>query len=160
MDYMRGPNKFPVYGWLVLALGLAGVLWSGEGQCFPLNEKAAKKKEATKAWEAEIEKKIYEILQEDHEFRGPKLPWVLYIRDVRGRRLVDPIFKRRDGRGANYDVIAFAKEGEIKVDLKARTVVIQLRKVTVLHDKAGKKGKFEERKFLVPIPSFPKRDED
>ena len=73
------------------------------------------------------EEVIYNTLRRDRCLRHPTFPYVLFVRDVQGRRLIDVVLKRRakmpDGRGgevyAGYDLVVRAREATLRVDVEA-----------------------------------------
>jgi lipopolysaccharide export system permease protein len=74
---------------------------------------------------ANPEELVYNLLRRDRCVRHPGLGYVLYVRDVQGRRLIDVVLKRRakvkDGRTgqesyAGYDVVSRAREAHLRVD--------------------------------------------
>ncbi|MBA4066022.1 MAG: hypothetical protein C0501_20345 [Isosphaera sp.] len=74
---------------------------------------------------ANPEEIVYNLLRRDRCIRHPGLGYVLYVRDVQGKRLIDVVLKRRarvkDGRTgqesyAGYDVVSRAREAQLRVD--------------------------------------------
>jgi lipopolysaccharide export system permease protein len=97
----------------------------------------------------DLEEVLYTMLRKDHVINQPRLNYVMFVREVQGRKLLDPVFKRRSGKG--YDVVAFAHEADLRVDLARREVVVHMRQCSVLGDK-GSTGYFEDRKWPVELP--------
>jgi len=71
------------------------------------------------------EEMVYNMLRRDRCIRHPKLDYVLYVRDVQGRRLVDVVIKRRSklkdlktGQEAytGYGFVARAREAKLRID--------------------------------------------
>src|SRR5262245_42409534 len=72
------------------------------------------------------EELIYNMLRRDRCIRHPSLPYVLYVRDVQGKRLIDVVIKRRakykdptTGQESlfGYDYVARAREVTLRVDV-------------------------------------------
>lgn len=90
---------------------------------------------------------LYNKLKRDRRWVTPKSPYVLYVRDVQGRRLIDVIIKRKAGMqksaavGAviEYDYIARAREAKLVVDLDQRKLIVDADRWVV----AGKNGYVE-----------------
>lgn len=59
---------------------------------------------------------LYTLLRRNGCIRHPKLPYVLFVRDVRGDRLIDVIFKKRSSNNASYDVVARARWAVLRVE--------------------------------------------
>ena len=49
------------------------------------------------------EEVLYNMLRRDRCLRHPNLPYVLYVRDVQGRRLIDVVLKPPRGKGGQED---------------------------------------------------------
>lgn len=73
------------------------------------------------------EEVIYNTLRRDRCLRHPTFPYVLFVRDVQGRRLIDVVIKNRakttDEKGVEtymgYDVVFRAREARLRVDVAA-----------------------------------------
>ena len=72
------------------------------------------------------EEVLYNQLRRDRCLRHPSLPYVLYVRDVQGKRLIDVVIKRRlkvkDARtgaeiSVGYDFVARMHEARLRVDV-------------------------------------------
>ncbi|MBN9521871.1 LptF/LptG family permease [bacterium] len=71
------------------------------------------------------EEVIYNTLRRDRCLRHPTFPYVLFVRDVQGRRLIDVVIKNRakmtDAKGEEmymgYDVVFRAREARLRVDV-------------------------------------------
>lgn len=80
------------------------------------------------------EEVLYNQLRRDRCFRHPSAPYVLYVNDVQGKRLIDVVIKRRartkDARpGApeytvTFDLVARMHEARLRVDLASGKVII------------------------------------
>jgi lipopolysaccharide export system permease protein len=79
------------------------------------------------------EEVIYNTLRRDRCLRHPTFPYVLFVRDVQGRRLIDVVLKRRvkvsDGKGGEsyggYDLVVRAREAQLRVDAEAGVMYIE-----------------------------------
>src|SRR5262249_29473452 len=98
----------------------------------------------------DLEEVLYTMLRRDHVINQPRLNYVMFVRDVEGRKLQDAVFKRRDAKGG-YDLVAQAREAELHVDLAKREVVVTMRQCYVLGDKGGQ-GYFQDRDWPVALP--------
>lgn len=78
------------------------------------------------------EEVIYNTLRRDRCLRHPTFPYVLFVRDVQGRRLIDVVLKRRvkvtDSKGGEtyggYDLVVRAREAQLRVDVEAGLLYI------------------------------------
>lgn len=82
---------------------------------------------------ADPEEVLYNTLRRDRCLRHQSLPYVLYVKDVQGKRLIDVVLKRRvkvkdPTTGAElsvgYDYVARMPEAQLRVDLVAGTMSI------------------------------------
>lgn len=72
------------------------------------------------------EELLYNLLRRERTFRAGNFPYVLHVRDVQGRRLIDLVLKRwkmvKDASGkeistGTYDVVVRAREARLRVQL-------------------------------------------
>ncbi|MBY0456384.1 MAG: LptF/LptG family permease, partial [Gemmataceae bacterium] len=80
------------------------------------------------------EEVLYNALRRDRRLVHPSLPYVVYVKDVRGRRLVDVVVKRRKKAidpqtkaevVLGYDFVARMHEAELRVDVAAGTMSLE-----------------------------------
>lgn len=76
---------------------------------------------------SDVEELLYGVLRKDREFNQPKLNYVIAVRQVQGRRLIDAVFFKRKDAQSEYDVIARAREAELRVDMDARVIHVAMR---------------------------------
>lgn len=96
----------------------------------------------------DVEEFLYTMLKRDHRIRHPKLDYEIYIKRVQGRKLIDPVFKRRDKKG-HYDIVAEAREADLRVDLANGQLLIHMRNGEVAGE--GGRALFDDRIWSVPI---------
>ena len=75
------------------------------------------------------EETLYNLLKRERCFRAPNMPYVLYVRDVQDRRLLDVVVKRRTSKEMSlsdeaFDYVARTREAELKIDLVANTLKV------------------------------------
>src|SRR5262249_6964349 len=82
------------------------------------------------------EEVLYNHLRRERCFRYPTFPYVIYVRDVQGRRLVDVVLKRRAKRNEQktpgvqgqpylgYDLVARAREARLRVDMESKQLFL------------------------------------
>lgn len=107
------------------------------------------------------EEVLYAMLKRERVFKNSNFPYVIYVRDVQGRRLIDVIVKRRarvrtaDGAEtwAAYDFIARAREARLIVDVEKGTLSIDPDRWVV----AGPNSQLESegsRPMEIPLPDM------
>jgi lipopolysaccharide export system permease protein len=73
-----------------------------------------------------IEDFLYARLQRDGRIIEPKLGYEIYVRKVEGRRLLYPLFKKRDAQGQSDVVVLAAREATLHVDLQENVLSIHM----------------------------------
>jgi lipopolysaccharide export system permease protein len=98
----------------------------------------------------DIEELLYTMLKQDRCVNHPRLNYAIWVRQVQGRELLDAIFKRRDIKG-DYDLVAVAREAELRVDAKKGVLVMHMRHGECITLKDGLHAYFEDRFWEVPL---------
>jgi lipopolysaccharide export system permease protein len=99
----------------------------------------------------DIEELIYTILRKDLCFNKPEVNYSIYVKEVQGRRLITATFKKRDNQGRD-EVIAHAREAEIKVDLDQEVVNIFMLHAEIQKGMGEHSAFFEKYTIPVPLP--------
>jgi lipopolysaccharide export system permease protein len=74
----------------------------------------------------DVEELLYGMLRRDGCIRHPKLNYEMYVKRVQGRKLLDAQFMRRDPKTLRYDVIARAREAELRVDMAHKLIHVHM----------------------------------
>jgi lipopolysaccharide export system permease protein len=77
----------------------------------------------------DLEDTFYKFLKRDREFNNPRWPFLIKVRDVEGKTMIDPTFnKRAKGRDGSetYSATIQAKRAELHFVLKERIVRVHL----------------------------------
>ena len=71
------------------------------------------------------EETIYNILRRERMFKSANSQWVLYVRDVQGRRLIDVVVKQKKaGADGGYAMVARARQARLVVDTEKNTLSV------------------------------------
>ena len=106
------------------------------------------------------EEVLYNQLRRDRCLRHPSLPYVLYVRDVQGKRLIDVVIKRRarvkDAKPGSdlsvaYDLVARMHEARLRVDLASGKVIITPDRF-VVHEKNASGSTASAGPFTMDLP--------
>jgi lipopolysaccharide export system permease protein len=106
------------------------------------------------------EEVLYNQLRRDRCLRHPSMPYVLYTRDVQGKRLIDVVVKRRKKKegphGAaetaiGFDYIARMPEAQLRVDVAAGTIIIEANRRDV-YEKSTSLTQFNPPPYEWPLP--------
>jgi len=74
------------------------------------------------------EETLYNILRREKMFKSTNSQWVLYVRDVQGRRLIDVVLKQKKKQGTpegGYDLVARARQAKLRVDTENNLLEIR-----------------------------------
>ena len=78
------------------------------------------------------EEVLYNILRSERQLNQPSFPYVIFVKDVQGKRLIDVIVKkksevRKDAYGPrfDYDFVARAREAKLVVDMEKNMLRIE-----------------------------------
>src|SRR5437899_3157175 len=98
----------------------------------------------------DVEEMLYTMLRKQGQICYPQLQYAMYVKGVEGRKLIGPIFKRRDER-YNVDLVAEAREADLRVDLPRQVVMIHMR-YCVASSESGPQAFFDDKIWEVPLP--------
>jgi len=138
--------------------GLAAVVLGSVLTCGPRAMDAGKSVPADSAGQKkqgeDIEKLLYDLLRKDGVLRHPKMNFEIYVKRVVGRRLIDMEFTRRDKTGQHYDVVARAREAELRVHLPSRQLVVHMRHCYITsNDPEVANGVVEDKVWAIDLPA-------
>jgi lipopolysaccharide export system permease protein len=98
----------------------------------------------------DAEELLYSLLKKNNYIGHSSMPYAMWVKGVQGRKLISPTFKRKDAHGQT-DIVAQAKEAELKVVMAKKMVLIHMRwGVATSEDRSM--AYFEDRTFEVPLP--------
>jgi lipopolysaccharide export system permease protein len=113
----------------------------------------------------DVEESLYAVLTRDHSFNQRGLNYAVWVRQVQGRRLLTALFKRRDANNPErYDIIAWAREAELRVDMPNKQILLHMHNGTIITGD-GTSAYLDDRVFPVDLPAAflsdrPKRARD
>ncbi|HJT78177.1 MAG TPA: LptF/LptG family permease, partial [Gemmataceae bacterium] len=100
----------------------------------------------------DVEDSLYQVLARDHSFNQPRLNYAMWVRQVQGRKLLHALFKRRDADNPQrYDIVALAREAELRVDLSRKVILLHMRNGHI-SVQGGTSAFFENQVFTVDLP--------
>jgi lipopolysaccharide export system permease protein len=98
----------------------------------------------------DVEELLYTMLRKDGHIKHPNIKVEIHVKSISGRKLNDVIFKRRKADGNGFDLIAVAKEAELRVELAHKRINVHMQKCQVLHGNDG--GVIEDKLWPVELP--------
>jgi lipopolysaccharide export system permease protein len=99
----------------------------------------------------DVEEFLYMMLRQNGCIKHPRLDVEIHVNNVVGRKLQEAIFKRRAADGNGYDVVAYAKEAELRVDTAHKQILIQMWQCNIVQ-KDGGVGYVESKVWPVDLP--------
>ena len=97
----------------------------------------------------DAEELIYTMLRRQNQFTSPRADYSIYVKGVKGHRLLNPTFKRK-GQKKDTDYVAVAREAELRVDTNNKVIVVHMKNGDVWsHD--GATVTFDDKYFDVPL---------
>jgi lipopolysaccharide export system permease protein len=74
----------------------------------------------------DAEEVLYSMLRKQRSINFTQMPFAMWVEGVEGRKLIDPVIKRRNAQGQT-EMTARAKEAELHVDMARRKITIELK---------------------------------
>ena len=102
----------------------------------------------------DVEELLYSMLKRDGYLRDPKMGYVIYVKRVEGRTLNQAQFLRRDPNSAEFDVIAWAHEAELHVDMEQKQVIVTMRNCYITSPTGDNEGVLMEKDWSVDMPQI------
>ena len=99
----------------------------------------------------DVEEFLYMMLRQNGSIKHPRLAVEIHVNNVNGRKLQDAIFKRRAADGNGFDVVAYAKEAELRVDTAHKQILIQMWQCNIVQCDGGV-GYVESKVWPVDLP--------
>lgn len=100
-----------------------------------------------------IEEYMYGMLKKKGKIELPNFDYVMHVKDVDGRKLLDVTFMRKDKSGKMpFDVIANAEEGELHVDLKNKQIVLTMWRCDIRSGDGKDKAYAGEKSWPIDLP--------
>ena len=115
-----------------LAIGLSLLLLHLSGNWIPQCTHQAKM-----VLYRDMEDMFYKMLSRDREFNGAGWPFLIVVKDVKGKDMISPTFKHKvnvRGRGSDdYDLVIKAKRAVLRFDLPAKVVRVYFDQAEIQH---------------------------
>lgn len=100
----------------------------------------------------DIEEFLYAQLKRDNKLILPKVHYEMNVHRVEKRKLIDAQFMRRDPTGkSTYDIVARAREAEIRVDMAAKKIIIKMYHCWIVSEN-GDKSIVVYREWPIDLP--------
>ena len=100
---------------------------------------------------SDAEEVLYGLIKREGCLRQPGMQYVMYVREVQGKRLLDVIFKRRLPNGQGYDVVARTREARLRFDVENNQVLVDMGRCVVFGE-GGIGADVDDRVYPIPLP--------
>ena len=100
---------------------------------------------------SDVRELMYGMLKRESCIRHPRLSYEIHVTRVDGQKLKEAQFRRRDPKGG-YDMIAFAKEAELLVDMAHKKIYVRMKNCYTTDGKGNFTGYVDERVWPVEMP--------
>lgn len=101
----------------------------------------------------DTEELLYSMLKRNGVICHSAMPFAMWVRGVEGRKLIFPTFKHRNLATGQVDLVAQAKEADLRVDMKSRLLLVHMRSC-FFSTGDGSPGYVEDRVWEVPLPDI------
>jgi lipopolysaccharide export system permease protein len=101
----------------------------------------------------DMEEMFYKILKKEHEFNSPGWPFLIKVRDVHDKTMIDATFKHRVSGKEDFDLVIQAKQAELHIDLNNKVVRVYFDDAEVQHYRRDADVVLiNDRMLVIPIP--------
>jgi lipopolysaccharide export system permease protein len=136
---------WPTFG---LAAGLSLLLLHLSGNWIPQCTHLAKM-----VLYKDLEDTFYKVLKKEHEFNSPHWPFLIKVRDVQDRIMIDATFKHRVKGQDDFDLVIQAKRSVLHIDLNEKLVRVTFWEAEIQHYRHDADVfLINDRVLLIPIP--------
>jgi lipopolysaccharide export system permease protein len=100
---------------------------------------------------SDLEDVLLSMAKRDGRIVHPKLNYEIYVKRVRGKKLLDAQFMRRAPSGNHYDLIARAREATLTVDRSRQQILVHTRYCRLLSDN-GDPAYLDNKDWPLDLP--------
>lgn len=97
----------------------------------------------------DAEEFLYSALQRHGMIHSPQLPYSMYVNRVQGKKLLNPVIKRRNEKG-QIDFVAYAREADLRVNMARGQLTIHMRHVDLIGDQTTD-GHLHDKSFELEL---------
>ncbi len=97
----------------------------------------------------DAEELLYSLLRRHGMISSSQMPYAMFVKGVQGKKLLSPVFKRKNPKG-QIDIVANAREADLRVDMARQLLLINMRDVKVISED-GSRSYVEHRTFEVEL---------
>jgi lipopolysaccharide export system permease protein len=106
----------------------------------------------------DCEELLYSMLKKNGSMSLPQLKYSMFVKGVQGRKLVSPVFKRRNADGT-IGMVVHAREADMHVNMLKKELQIHMRRGVIITSDGSLDGDFDDKWFNIELPpGFGKND--
>src|SRR5262245_3869309 len=75
----------------------------------------------------DLEDLLYTTLKRNGSLSHPQTPYAMFVKGVRGRKLLNPVFEKMSPQTRAVEMVAYAKEADLRVDIANRQLLLRMR---------------------------------
>jgi lipopolysaccharide export system permease protein len=136
---------WPTFG---LAIGLSVLLLHLSGNWIPHCTHLAKM-----VLYKDLEDTFYKVLKKEHEFNSSHWPFLIKVRDVEERVMIDATFKHRVKGQDDFDLVIQSKRSVLHIDLDKKLVRVYFEDAEIQHYRHDADVfLINDRMLVIPIP--------
>ncbi|HKI36406.1 MAG TPA: LptF/LptG family permease [Gemmataceae bacterium] len=100
----------------------------------------------------DVKEVMYSLLKKDKGISNPRLDFIMSVRDVQGRKLLDATFQHRNKADPHvHDFVIRAREAELEVNVPRHVLIVKMRDGEVSNPK-GEHVLFESKVEEIDLP--------
>jgi lipopolysaccharide export system permease protein len=99
----------------------------------------------------DAEELLYSMLKKNGMVSGPQMPYAMYVKDVQGKKLISPVFKKRNADGT-IGMVVHAREADLHVNMQKMELQIHMSRGVIITSDGSLDGDFNDKVFDVPLP--------
>jgi len=106
----------------------------------------------------DAEELLYSLLKKNLMLSGSQMPYAIFVKDVQGKKLISPVFKKRNADGT-IGMVVHAREADLRVDMQKKELTVHMLNGVIITSDGSLDGDFNDKFFPVPLPpDFGKMD--
>jgi lipopolysaccharide export system permease protein len=99
----------------------------------------------------DAEEFLYTLLKKHGMITHSQLSYTMFVKGVQGRKLLDPVFKKKTPQG-KIDLVVSAKEAELRVDMTKRVLHVRMKQAITWSPDGSRAYLEDEKLYEVELP--------
>jgi lipopolysaccharide export system permease protein len=99
----------------------------------------------------DAEELLYSLLKKHGMITHSQLSYTMFVKGVQGKKLLDPVFKRKNPQG-KIDLVVSAREAELRVDMAKRVLIVRMKQADTWTPDGSRAHLEDEKPITVDLP--------